>query len=130
MNKVDIDTIALLVSVLAIIITWIFSASQKRHNRNSVRPVCNIIVRDLPDSFTIMLCNYGVGPMRICNIRCVKNGIESNKHHVTMFFPKDDSIEKNYSLYVVGRTLSVNDKINLVSVKCKDEKERNRIRGY
>ena len=64
----SIGTIVL--SVVAIIISIITFRSQKKHNKNSVRPILNIIFGDYENNIYVRVDNNGVGPAIIKNIEC------------------------------------------------------------
>lgn len=60
----------IVLSVVAIVISIITFRSQKEHNKNSVRPILNIVFGDYEDDIYVRIDNNGVGPAIIKKIEC------------------------------------------------------------
>lgn len=71
-NWIDIGTsiFSLVLSVVAIIISINTYRSQKEHNKNSVRPILNIVLGDYEDDLYVRVENNGVGPAIVSSINC------------------------------------------------------------
>ncbi len=71
-NWIDIGTsfFSLVLSVVAIIISINTYRSQKEHNKNSVRPILNIVLGDYEDDLYVRVDNNGVGPAIVSSINC------------------------------------------------------------
>lgn len=61
---------SIVLSLVAIIISIITFRSQKEHNKNSVRPILNIVFGDYEDDIYVRVDNNGVGPAIIKKIEC------------------------------------------------------------
>lgn len=67
---VIISVCSLLISVIAGIISINTYRSQKEHNKNSVRPILNIVLGDYEDDLYVRVDNNGVGPAIVSSIHC------------------------------------------------------------
>ena len=72
-NWIDVGTsiFSLVLSVVAIIISINTYRSQKEHNKNSVRPILNIVLGDYEDDLYVRVDNNGVGPAIVSSMNCV-----------------------------------------------------------
>ena len=71
-NWIDVGTsiFSLAISVVAIIISINTYRSQKEHNKNSVRPILNILLGDYEDVLYVRVDNNGVGPAIVSSTNC------------------------------------------------------------
>ena len=69
--QIVISVCSLVTSIVAIIIAIITYKSQVRHNKNSVKPILNIVVGDYEDDLYVKIVNNGVGPALINKTLCV-----------------------------------------------------------
>ena len=67
---VIISACTLFISVVAVIISINTYRSQKEHNKNSVRPILNIVLGDYEDDLYVRIDNNGVGPAIVSGIHC------------------------------------------------------------
>ncbi|MCL2643774.1 MAG: hypothetical protein FWD52_09810 [Candidatus Bathyarchaeota archaeon] len=64
---------AIIVSIISIIITVLSNRQQMKHNKNSVRPLCEILVND-GRNILVKIANKGTGPLIIKSViskKCV-----------------------------------------------------------
>lgn len=64
---------AIIVSIISIIITMLSNRQQMKHNKNSVRPLCEILVND-GRKILVKIANKGTGPLIIKSViskKCV-----------------------------------------------------------
>ena len=69
--QIVISIFSVVTSIVAIVIAIITYKSQVRHNKNSVKPILNIIVGDYEDRLYVKIVNNGVGPALIEETLCV-----------------------------------------------------------
>lgn len=70
---------AVLVSIISIIFTVIFSIQQIKHNKNSVRPIAAIQCSDYENLISVSIRNVGTGPLTVDKLICkYKNNIEES----------------------------------------------------
>ncbi len=71
----------MIIAGLAAYIAYLAFRSQRTHNKNSVKPILNIIVGDYEDDIFVRIDNNGVGPAIVQGINCYdaeKNRVEHN----------------------------------------------------
>lgn len=76
--QIAISTSSILTSIIAIIISITTYKSQVRHNRNSVKPILDIVLGDYENDLYVRIDNNGVGPAIIKNISCSNGNDERN----------------------------------------------------
>lgn len=62
--------IGIIISIIALGATIWFSYLQQIHNKNSVRPICEIILNDCEKLLDVKIKNMGTGPMVIKKLTC------------------------------------------------------------
>ncbi|MDL2264498.1 hypothetical protein LJC31_07595 [Synergistaceae bacterium OttesenSCG-928-I11] len=113
-----IEFFALLMSCISVFSAIFFSLSQQKHNKNSVKPICEIILGDYENKIEVRLENVGTGPLIIKELRCIKN--DTTQSNLMHYLPRYN----NYDVFVEeinDRTIPVNGRIVLVS--CSDPPE-------
>jgi hypothetical protein len=121
----NVEIVALFVSFITVIFTVIFSLLQQKHNKNSVRPICEIIVSDYEDNIAVKITNVGTGPMTINKLRC-KNSHEESDTLISLM-PKVP-IWKDFVGNVDGRTIPVEGKITLIEFIPQDYMTKKEVR--
>ena len=61
---------SIILSVVALVVSTVTFCSQKKHKKNSVRPILNIVFGDYENNIYVRVDNNGVGPAIIKNIEC------------------------------------------------------------
>lgn len=133
-NWVDIITSvsSLILSVVAVVISIITYRSQKEHNKNSVRPILDIVLGDYEDDLYIRIVNCGVGPAIITGIECTRSyvGEVASSNSLVELMPHKARLQgKSFNLTVnmlsfsdfvediTGRTISPGSGITLLQIK-------------
>lgn len=133
-NWIDVITSAcsLLISVIAVIISINTYRSQKEHNKNSVRPILNIVLGDYEDDLYVRVDNNGVGPATISSIECTCSYFENsmNANSLVELIPYEASVqgERGGSIAnmhsftdfvedITGRTIPPGGHITLLQIK-------------
>ena len=111
--------IALLAFVLSIITTYF----QRKHNRNSVKPILNINMCDYEKNISVSISNNGVGPATIEFFLCSFGGQEG--HDILKFVSDLEIIWYTFSeeIDIVKRTIRPGDRIMLIKSKDHTEKQ-------
>ncbi len=77
-RSLEISRITLGVSVVISTISIVFGilgmAFQRSHNRKSVKPLCNVDIRETVKGFRVAIVNAGLGPMTVTRVRLGKEG--------------------------------------------------------
>lgn len=66
---------SILVAICALFISYQNYSSQKAHNKNSVRPILNIILGDYQNTIFVKIVNNGVGPATIIDANFIKQSL-------------------------------------------------------
>jgi len=74
--------IALFISILALVFTWISIRQTHKHNENSVLPYCDIRISNKNNSLSIILYNVGNGPMLVSQFNYVSK--DTNEKYATL----------------------------------------------
>ena len=69
----QIAFLALGVSAFSVMVGTLSLIAQHRHNRLSVRPICQITYRNYADEISVSIANSGVGPLIIEKLWIAKN---------------------------------------------------------
>lgn len=131
--NIDNDTLiaitsvfAVVISIISIIFTTVFSILQIKHNKNSVRPISSIQVSDYEDLLSVKISNVGTGPLTITKLRAFNDNIE-----VPALIELMPDIEQNWSTFIGsadGWTLPVGGKIILIEIEPKNDRIKDSIR--
>ncbi|MEW8659047.1 MAG: hypothetical protein AB2603_12035 [Candidatus Thiodiazotropha endolucinida] len=125
--------LAVVVSVLAMFISFWAVRSQHKHNELSVRPLAEVTVADYENSLRVKLCNNGNGPMIIKWIE-VSNRTKA-KTSIIEFMPilPNNREWTTFSSDLCDRTLKSGDEIVLLELTMNDgetnfNKSRDKVR--
>lgn len=133
-NWIDIiiSVSSLFLSVVAVIISVITYRSQKEHNKNSVRPILNIVLGDYEDDLYVRVDNCGVGPAIISGTKCTCSYFDEVKSsnclvelmpHEAVVQGKSRSSTVNMHSFsdfvedITGRTISPGNSITLLQIE-------------
>lgn len=122
---------SIIISTVAVFISIITYKSQKKHNKNSVRPILNVILGDYEDNLYVRIDNNGVGPAIVSSINCICNyfdepisanslsGILPFKAIIKGAFKKtvDMHIVTDFVEDIAGRTISPGGHIMLLQIE-------------
>lgn len=118
---------AVATSIVSIIYTVIFSRQQMKHNRNSVRPICDIKFKDYEDCISVSISNVGTGPLTIKKIVC--DDTERTSSTLLSLMPHIEQYWTTYTEDVTGWTIPVGGQIVLIEIKPQNESIRHQIRS-
>ncbi len=93
--QLSISVSSIITSVIAIVISITTYKSQVRHNKNSVKPILNIICGDYENDIYVRIDNYGVGPAIIKRVLC-SNG-KDNDSCLYHLIPEKARVKTQYS---------------------------------
>jgi hypothetical protein len=77
--EIMVSTLALIVSIFALVVTWRQLYIQRKHNENSLKPLGQIDLGDYNKHTFVYLINYGLGPLIIKKLSFNKMGIEYSR---------------------------------------------------
>jgi hypothetical protein len=105
---------------LAVCISIWAVRTQQRHNELSVRPLAEILVADYEDCLRVKLCNNGIGPMIITNLK-VSDGA-SEKTNLIDWMPElpADRPWNNFAGDIRDRSLAPGSEIVLIELSQHD----------
>ncbi|MBD5560219.1 MAG: hypothetical protein HDQ87_07685 [Clostridia bacterium] len=125
-----------IVAVAAFVIAKRTHDAQKLHDRQSVRPILNIVVGDYEENLYVRIVNNGVGPALITKFTCFYDNDRTlqSKSNLYEIMPSSAMVTKNgydildidikiYSDFVedvVGRAIAPGNYITLLQVKKDD----------
>ena len=131
--NIDNDTLiaitsvfAVVISIISIVFTTIFSILQIKHNKNSVRPISSIQVSDYENLLAVNISNVGTGPLTITKLRASNKNVE-----VPALIELMPDIEQDWSTFIEsadGWTLPVGGKITLIEIEPENDMIKNAIR--
>lgn len=117
---------AVLISIISMVFTIIFSILQIKHNKNSVRPISSIQVGDYENLLSVNISNVGTGPLTITKLRASNDNVE-----VPALIELMPDIEQDWSTFIEsadGWTLPVGGKITLIEIEPENDMIKNSIR--
>ena len=116
--KFDADNITsictVIISVISLVTTIIFSRLQIKHNKNSVRPISAIKVSDYENDIAVKLENVGTGPLLIKRLR-FKDRLRESSTLISMM-PKIDQLWTTFTGAVDDWTIPVDGKLILLEL--------------
>jgi hypothetical protein len=80
-----IKIVSLVLSLSAIIFTYVSVLLQKKHNRNAVKPIANISISDYENKVAVEIQNNGTGPLIIKSFRAYTD--QENKNNLIDLMP-------------------------------------------
>lgn len=106
---------AVFVSLIALALAMWTAFIQRTHNRLSVRPLAEILYRDMEGHIKIKLCNNGTGPLIVKKLRIRKPGCEP----VDRLLSAMPDISSPWTFFVGnvdGRSIRPGSSINLLEL--------------
>ncbi|MCL2134238.1 MAG: hypothetical protein FWH37_01605 [Candidatus Bathyarchaeota archaeon] len=85
-----------IIAFISVIYTWIFSRIQMVHNKNSVRPLCEIVFTNYINKISIKIINNGTGPLMITD--CKYKNTETGDIH-NQIITSSDGTKRELVLY-------------------------------
>lgn len=85
---------AVFISIISLVLTFIFSRFQLNHNKNSVKPISAIKFNDYEDDIAVKIQNVGTGPLIIKKL-ILKNDCRKSSDLISLMPP----INQPYSTY-------------------------------
>ena len=117
---------AVIISIISMIFTVIFSMLQIKHNKNSVRPISAIKVSDYEDKIAVKIHNVGTGPLLIKKLT-LKNGVKESSTLISMM-PEIEQLWSTFTESIDGWTIPVGGKVILLEIHPKSDKVRKIVR--
>jgi len=114
------------ISIISMAFTVLFSKQQMKHNKNSVRPICEIKISDYENLINVCVANVGTGPLTIKSIQC--DDTERLSPVLLALMPRIDQQWTTFTENVTGWTIPVNGKITLVELNPRNDENKYRVR--
>lgn len=117
---------AVLVSVISLVFSIVFSRLQVKHNKNSVRPISAIKIADYENKISVGIANVGTGPLTITKFVAERNG-KQYKDLISMM----PHINQNWTTFmesIENCTIPVGGKITLIELNPHSEEIKRRVR--
>lgn len=105
---------AVVVSVISMGFSVIFSILQVKHNKNSVKPISAIQTLDYENNIAVKIANVGTGPLTIKKL-IAKNDLGQASDLISIM-PEIDQLWYTFTEPVDGWTIPVNEKIVLLEI--------------
>ena len=138
MNAVDLhnlnsDTLiaitslcAVVISVVSMIFTVVFSLFQLKHNKNSVKPISAIQFNDYENELAVKIENVGTGPLIIKKL-IFKNDSKESSALISMM-PQIDQPWSTFTESVDGWTIPVGGQLILLRLHPKSDETKKLVR--
>lgn len=117
---------AVLVSIISLVSSIVFSRLQVIHNKNSVRPISAIKIADYENRISVGIANVGTGPLLITNFTAKRDG-EICKDLISMM----PHIHQNWTTFmesIENCTIPVGGKITLLELNPYSELDKRNVR--
>ncbi len=114
---------AVIISIVSMIFTVIFSFQQLKHNKNSVKPISAIKFSDYEDELAVKLENVGTGPLTIKRL-VFKNESQESSTLISMM-PPINQLWTTYTESVDGWTVPVGGQ--LIFLKLHPESDETKL---
>lgn len=108
------STCALIISIISMIFTVIFSMQQLKHNKNSVRPISAIKLNDYENQIAVKLENVGTGPLTIKKLLFKNHSHESST--LISMMPDINQLWNTFTETVDGWTIPVGGQLILLEL--------------
>ena len=117
---------AVIISVISMIFTVIFSLFQHKHNKNSVKPISAIKVKDYENLLSVLIENVGTGPLTITKLRLK----DKSKEYSTLIemMPDVEQAWNTFTESVDGWTIPVGGQLVLLEITPKNNEIKAIIR--
>ena len=116
------------ISIVALFVSIFSGISQRKHNKNSVRPISAIKAKDYEDYISVSIQNVGTGPLTIKRLWCKESG--SNIEHSTLF-EMMPAITPPWATYVEccdGWTIQVGTQLELIALRPQSDQDKYNVR--
>lgn len=117
---------AVIISIISIVFTIIFSIQQIKHNKNSVRPISAIKIADYENRISVGIENVGTGPLKITKFIAEKDGKEYKDLISTM--PRINQKWTTFMESIEITTIPVGGKITLIELNPNNELDKRNVR--
>lgn len=117
---------AVIISLVSMIFTVIFSLQQLKHNKNSVKPISAIKFNDYEDVIAVKLENVGTGPLTIKRL-VFKNESQESSTLISMM-PPIDQMWTTFTESVDGWTIPVGGQLIFLKLHPKSDETKSLIR--
>lgn len=117
---------AVLISIISMFFTIIFSLFQIKHNKNSVKPISAIKFGDYENELTVKIENVGTGPLTIKKL-LFKNGSQESSTLISMM-PPINQLWTTFTESVDGWTIPVGSHLILLQLHPENEEIKSLIR--
>jgi len=118
---------AIIISVISMVFTVVFSIQQMKHNKNSVRPICDIKINDYENLISVAIANFGTGPLIIKKIIC--KDAERTSQTLLSLMPHINQLWTTFTEDVTGWTIPVDGKIVLIELHPDNDNDKYRVRS-
>lgn len=118
--------LAVIISIVSMIFTVIFSLQQLKHNKNSVKPISSIKFNDYEDELAVKLENVGTGPLTIKRL-VFKNESRESSTLISMM-PPIDQMWTTFTESVDGWTIPVGGQLIFLKLYPESEETKSLIR--
>ena len=122
-----ISICAVIISVISLITSIVFSRLQMKHNKNSVRPISSITVSDYEDDIAVKIKNVGTGPLMIKALK-FKDNLQESSVLISMM-PKINQLWRTFTEAVDGRTIPVGGELVLLELIPESEEVKSEVRS-
>ena len=118
---------AVIISTFAFIASIIFGFSQRKHNRNSVRPISAIKVKDYENYLSVSIQNVGTGPLTISRLWMKE---ENSDHEYSTLIEMMPYIQR-WRTFVErsdGWTIAVGTQLELLGLEPQNDEDKTAVR--
>lgn len=105
---------AVLVSIVSMVFTVVFSLLQNKHNKNSVKPISAIQFSDYENKIAVSIKNVGTGPLTI--ERLVFSDDENSSSDLISLMPPINQWWSTYTEPVDGWTIPVGGQLTILEL--------------
>ncbi|GLC79673.1 hypothetical protein [Lacrimispora brassicae] len=118
---------AVIISIVSMAFTVIFSMFQLRHNKNSVKPISAIKFNDYENQIAVKIENVGTGPLTIKKLVFKSDSRESST--LISMIPEINQLWSTFTESVDGWTIPVGGKLILLELQPENDEIKTLIRG-
>ena len=120
-----VDILTLIISIIALCISFGCGLITLIHNIISVKPYCAIIERYHEHNLAIVIVNRGSGPLVIKSIDVSK--IDIHRDNLIEFMPKVKQLWEAFSLEIRGRAVLPDHEITLCAIDPSSQEIRDQV---
>jgi len=119
---------AVFVGIISLIFTHKSIKKQEEHNRNGVRPICEIRCTDYENKISVFIYNAGIGPLVIKELKCENIEFSESTSKLISLMPPINQTWSTFTGNVKGRAILSGDKIVLMELNPINNDIKNQIR--